>query len=48
MPFVSLGTLQVNTDFQQGAIVNTITVGYSIPSINAIDQIVEVSIVVAN
>ena len=48
MPFVSLDTFQVSSDVEQDSIVNTISVGYSIPALNVINQTVEVSIVVAN
>jgi hypothetical protein len=48
MPFVSLDTFQVSSDVEQDTTVNTISVGYSIPTLSVINQKVEVSIVVTN
>tara|TARA_R100000008_G_scaffold18986_1_gene9733 strand:+ start:1826 stop:2305 length:480 start_codon:yes stop_codon:yes gene_type:complete len=48
LPYVSLETFETSATPEGDVIVNTIKVGYSIPSINATNQIVEVSIVVAN
>jgi hypothetical protein len=48
MPFVSLDTFEVSTNTEDDIIVNDILVGYSIPSIGAINQKVQISIVVAN
>jgi|TARA_R110002074_G_scaffold34737_1_gene95206 phage baseplate assembly protein W len=48
LPYVALETFEPSTVTDGDVIVNTIRVGYSIPSLSVNNQIVEVSIVVAN